>query len=237
MLEQLKREAYEANLALTRHGLVHLNFGNASAFDRNRGVFAIKPSGVQYDQLHAESMVLIDLEGQCVEGSLRPSSDTPTHLELYRGLPGIGGIVHTHSPYATAFAQAGKPVPALGTTHGDFFHGDVPVTRKLTPGEIDGQYELQTGRVICELFEIIDPLTIPAALVNRHAPFTWGTTAAKAVECAVALELCARVGLYTLRLAEGISPLETELLERHFSRKHGPKAYYGQADDTPGLSP
>jgi len=228
MLEELKLEAYEANLALTQHGLVHLNFGNASAIDRGRGIFAIKPSGVHYDALRPESMVLMDLEGNCAEGTLRPSSDTPTHLQLYRGFSAIGGVVHTHSLYATAFAQAGKPIPALGTTHSDYFHGDVPVTRKLTTREIAGDYELETGRVICERFVNIDPLEMPAALVNRHAPFTWGATAAKAVEHALALELCARMALYTLRLAEAISPVEVELLERHFSRKHGPKAYYGQ---------
>jgi len=228
MLEELKQEAYEANLALSTHGLVQLNFGNASAIDRAEGIIAIKPSGVRYARLRPMDMVLIDLQGNCVEGTLRPSSDTATHLELYRGFRLIGGVVHTHSLYATVFAQAGISIPALGTTHSDFFHGDVPVTRKLTPEEIAGDYELETGRVIRERFANLDPMEMPAALVNRHAPFTWGATSAKAVEHALALELCAQMALYTLRLSETISPVEAELLERHFSRKHGPKAYYGQ---------
>jgi L-ribulose-5-phosphate 4-epimerase len=228
MLTELKREAYEANLALPRHGLVHLNFGNASALDRLRGIFAIKPSGVDYPQLRAAAMVLVDLEGRRVEGRLRPSSDTPTHAELYRGFSKIGGIVHTHSIYATAFAQAGRPIPALGTTHADFFFGDVPVTRKLRKSEIEAAYEIETGRVIRETFAQRDPEETPAVLVNRHAPFTWGPNAAKAVENAVALELCARLAGYTLRLEPGISSLEKPLLERHFLRKHGAAAYYGQ---------
>jgi L-ribulose-5-phosphate 4-epimerase len=228
MLTELKREAYEANLALPRHGLVHLNFGNASAVDRRRGIFAIKPSGVDYPQLRPSAMVLVDLDGRRVEGRLRPSSDTPTHAELYRGFSKIGGIVHTHSIYATAFAQAGRPIPALGTTHADFFFGDVPVTRKLRKSEIEAAYEIETGRVIREAFARRDPTETPAVLVNRHAPFTWGPNAAKAVENAVALELCARLAGYTLRLQPGISSLERPLLERHFLRKHGATAYYGQ---------
>jgi len=228
MLTELKREAYEANLALPRHGLVHLNFGNASALDRRRGIFAIKPSGVDYPQLRVAAMVLVDLEGRLVEGRLRPSSDTPTHAELYRGFSKIGGIVHTHSVYATAFAQAGRPIPALGTTHADFFFGDVPVTRQLRKSEIEAAYEIETGRVIRETFARRDPNETPAVLVNRHAPFAWGPTAAKAVENAVALELCARLAGYTLRLDPGISSLEKPLLARHFLRKHGAAAYYGQ---------
>jgi L-ribulose-5-phosphate 4-epimerase len=231
MLNELKREAFEANLALPRHGLIHLNFGNASALDRKRGIFAIKPSGVDYPQLRATSMVLVDIEGRLVEGDLRPSSDTPTHAELYRGFPNIGGIVHTHSVYATAFAQAGRPIPALGTTHADFFFGEVPVTRKLRKSEIEAAYEIETGKVIRETFARLDPDETPAVIVNRHAPFAWGPTAAKAVENAVAVELCARLAFYTLQLSPSGSYLEKALLERHFKRKHGPKAYYGQQPD------
>ncbi len=228
MLKELKREAYEANLALPAHGLIHLNFGNASAFDRKRGIFAIKPSGVDYPQLKASSMVLVDIEGRVVEGRLNPSSDTPTHAELYRGFSRIGGIVHTHSVHATAFAQAGRPIPALGTTHADFFFGEVPVTRLLRKSEIEAAYEIETGRVIRETFARRDPDETPAVLVNRHAPFAWGPTVGDAVENAVAVELCARLALHTLSLHPSASSLEKALLERHFLRKHGPKAYYGQ---------
>jgi len=228
MLTELKREAFEANLLLPKHGLVSLNFGNASAFDRNRGIFAIKPSGVDYARLRSADMVLVDLAGKRVEGRLRPSSDTPTHLELYRGLRGLGGIVHTHSPYATAFAQAGVALPALGTTHADFFQGPVPVTRPMKRREILGAYEAETGRVIREAFARLDPMKIPAVLVCRHGPFAWGSTAAKAVENAVAVELCARLAWFTLSLRPGRPPMERTLLDCHFLRKHGPGAYYGQ---------
>jgi len=172
--------------------------------------------------------VLVDIEGRPVEGRLRPSSDTPTHAELYRGFPKIGGVVHTHSAYATAFAQAGRPIPALGTTHADFFFGEVPVTRKLRKSEIEAAYEIETGRVIRETFAKRNPNETPAVLVNRHAPFAWGPTAAKAVENAVAVELCARLAFYTLQLAPSAALLEKPLLERHFLRKHGVTAYYGQ---------
>lgn len=229
MLTELKREAYEANLALPAHGLVHLNFGNASAFDRARGLFAIKPSGVDYARLRPADMVLVDLEGKVAEGRMRPSSDTPTHAELYRGFAAIAGVVHTHSIYATAFAQAGRPIPALGTTHADFFFGQVPVTRRLRRAEIEGAYEIETGRVIRETFRRLDPTEVPAVLVSRHAPFAWGPSAAKAVENAVAVELCARLACHTLSLAPRGPGLESELLARHFRRKHGKTAYYGQA--------
>jgi L-ribulose-5-phosphate 4-epimerase len=231
MLTELKREALEANRALPRHGLIHLNFGNASALDRRRGVFAIKPSGVDYGELRTADMVLVDLDGKVVEGRLRPSSDTPTHAVLYRGFPDIAGIVHTHSVYGTAFAQAGKPVPALGTTHADFFFGEIPVTRKLRASEIRGAYEIETGKVILEAFRGRDPADFPGVLVNRHAPFAWGPTVAKAVENAVALELCARMALYALQIAPGVSGIERPLLERHFRRKHGATAYYGQTGE------
>lgn len=228
MLTELKREAFEANLALPAHGLVHLNFGNASALDRGRGVVAIKPSGVDYDRLRVSDMVLVDLEGKRVEGRLNPSSDTATHLELYRRFPKTGGVVHTHSTCATAFAQAGLSLPVLGTTHADYFRGPVPVTRELTAKEIRGAYELETGRVIVERFGKLDPEEIPAVLVFRHGPFTWGHTAAEAVENAVALEFCATLADRTLGLRPRGAGFPAVLLDRHFLRKHGAGAYYGQ---------
>jgi L-ribulose-5-phosphate 4-epimerase len=228
MLTELKREAFEANLALPEHGLVHLNFGNASAIDRRRGIVAIKPSGVGYDKLRATDMVLVDLDGKRVEGRLRPSSDTPTHLVLYRAFKGAGGVAHTHSIHATAFAQAGLPIPVLGTTHSDFFNGPVPVTRELSRREIAGGYEVETGRVIVERFLRLNPEEVPGVLVNRHGPFAWGPTASGAVENAVALELCARLACHTLRLRPSGLKFPAALLDRHFRRKHGAEAYYGQ---------
>jgi L-ribulose-5-phosphate 4-epimerase len=228
MLTELKREAYEANIALPAHGLVHLNFGNASAIDRRRGIVAIKPSGVDYAKLRPADMVLLDLGGEIVEGKLRPSSDTPTHLVIYRKFRGAGGVVHTHSLHATAFAQAGLPIPLLGTTHADFFNGPVPVTRELNRREIAGHYEAETGRVIVERFARLDPDEIPGVLVNRHGPFAWGPSAEKAVENAVALELCAELAFMTLRLGAPGGRFPPALLGRHFRRKHGADAYYGQ---------
>lgn len=228
MLTELKREAYEANLALPRHGLINLTFGNASALDRSRGIFAIKPSGVDYTRLTAEDMVLVDLEGHQVEGRLKPSSDTPTHRRLYLGFAGIQGVVHTHSSHATAFAQAGRAIPIFGTTHADYFHGDVPVTRRMTAEEIGDAYEWETGNVILERFSGIDPLDCPGVLVNRHAPFTWGPSVARAVEVAVAVECVAHMAWMSLQLAPELPRLEPELLRKHFTRKHGPDAYYGQ---------
>ncbi len=231
MLTELKREAYEANLRLPRHGLIHLTFGNASALDRAKGIFAIKPSGMEYTRLKPSDMVLVDLEGKKVEGRLHPSSDTATHRRLYLAFKTVGGIVHTHSTHATAFAQAGRPVPLFGTTHADCFFGEIPVTRKMTLKEIGGgAYEWETGNVIVERFlkGKLDPLDCPGVLVNRHAPFTWGPTVAKAVEVAVAAELCAQLALLSLQLEPGLRALEPELLSKHFKRKHGPGAYYGQ---------
>jgi L-ribulose-5-phosphate 4-epimerase len=228
MLTELKREAYEANLSLREHGLVPLNFGNASALDRRRGILAIKPSGVDYARLRPADMVLVDLEGRRVEGKLRPSSDTPTHVELYRGFKHAGGIAHTHSPRATAFAQAGRPIPVLGTTHADYFNGPVPVTRRLTAKEIGGGYEAETGRVILERFSRLDADEIPGVLVIHHGPFAWGATAAKAVENAVAMELCAGMALDTIGLGPAGPLISPVLTGRHFRRKHGPRAYYGQ---------
>ncbi len=230
MLKDLKREAYEANVALPRHGLINLTFGNASAIDRDRGVFAIKPSGVAYDDLKPSDMVLVDLDGAVVEGDLRPSSDTPTHRRLFLAFPGVGGVVHTHSSRATAFAQAGRPIPILGTTHADYFAGDVPVTRKMTAQEIASAYEWETGNVIAERFDGLDPFDYPGVLVNRHAPFSWGASVAKAIENAVAIECVADMALMSLRLVPDLRPIEPELLAKHFERKHGPDAYYGQAE-------
>jgi len=230
VLTELKREAYEANLALQRHGLVNLTFGNASALDRGKGIFAIKPSGVSYAALEPADMVLVDLAGRKVEGSLNPSSDTPTHRHLYRAFKKIGGVAHTHSSCATAFAQAGRTIPIFGTTHADYFYGDVPVTRKLTSIEIEDAYEWSTGGVIIERFlaDNLDPLDYPGVLVNRHAPFSWGATVAKAVEAAVAIECIAKMALMTLELAPKLKTIEPELLDKHFDRKHGAGAYYGQ---------
>ena len=232
MLTELKREAYEANLALPRHGLINLTFGNASALDRTRGIFAIKPSGVAYEALKPADMVLVDLDGKVVEGKLNPSSDTPTHRRLFLAFKSIGGVVHTHSSHATAFAQAGRAIPIFGTTHADYFNGDIPVTRRMTRAEIADAYEWNTGKVIVEGFKRgrLDPLDFPGVLVNRHAPFTWGPTVAKAVEVAVAVECIAHMALMSLQLAPRLKSIEPELLARHFKRKHGPGATYGQKD-------
>ncbi len=227
-LDELRRQAFEANLALPAAGLINLTFGNASAIDRDAGVFAIKPSGVAYDAMRPDDMVVVDLDGKIVAGDLRPSSDTPTHRRLFLAFEAIGGVVHTHSTAATAFAQAGRPIPILGTTHADYFDGDVPVTRKMTPGEIAGQYEWDTGSVIVERLSGHDPLHMPGILVNRHAPFTWSESAARAVDTAVALECVAEMALRSLALAPDLAPIEPELLDRHFTRKHGAGAYYGQ---------
>jgi L-ribulose-5-phosphate 4-epimerase len=230
MYNELKREAYEANLALRDYGLISLTFGNASALDRRRGVFAIKPSGVNYSALTVDDMVVVDLDGQRVEGKLNPSSDTPTHRKLFRELSNIGGVVHTHSRYATSFAQAGRPIPIFGTTHADYFNGPVRVTRKMTQAEIAGAYEWETATVIIEALGNTAPLDHPGMLVNRHAPFAWGSTAAHAVEVAVAIEYVAELALRSTQLQPSLSEIEPELLEKHFSRKHGPHAYYGQGD-------
>jgi L-ribulose-5-phosphate 4-epimerase len=229
MLTELKREAYEANLALPRHGLINLTFGNASAVDRTKGIFAIKPSGVAYADLKPKDMILVDLEGKKVEGKLKPSSDTPTHRRLFLAFRDVGGVVHTHSSHATAFAQAGRAIPIFGTTHADYFDGDIPVTRKMSLKEIaGGTYEWETGNVIVERFKGIDPFDLPGVLVNRHAPFAWNKTVAKAVEVAVAIEYIAHMALMSLSLDPKLKSIEPELLTKHFKRKHGPGAYYGQ---------
>jgi L-ribulose-5-phosphate 4-epimerase len=230
MLTELKREAYEANLALSRHGLITLTFGNASAIDRSRGIFAIKPSGVDYASLRPNQMVLVDLAGKRVEGRLTPSSDTPTHRRLFLAYKAIGGIVHTHSLYATAFAQAGRPIPIFGTTHADYFNGDIPVTRTLTDFEINSEYEWETGKVIVERMadDDLDPLAFPGVLVHRHAPFAWGANVAQAVEAAVAIERIAQLALLSLQLAPNLKRVGAALRSKHFERKHGAQAYYGQ---------
>jgi L-ribulose-5-phosphate 4-epimerase len=225
---QIQEECYEANLLLPRTGLVDLTFGNVSVCDRDQGVFAIKPSGVDYTKLRPEDMVLIDFEGRPVDGTLRPSSDTPTHMRLFQAFTGIRSVVHTHSRTAVAFAQAGRGIPCLGTTHCDYFYGEVPVTRAMTPQEIGGAYELETGNVIVERFEGIDPEQIPAVLVRNHGPFAWGPSGAKAVENAQALEIVAEMSFKALLLNPAAAPVPAELLDKHFLRKHGANAYYGQ---------
>jgi L-ribulose-5-phosphate 4-epimerase len=230
-LAGLRDEVWRANLALVRAGLVTLAFGNASGVDRGAGVMVIKPSGVPYDELRPETLVAVALDdGEVVRGELRPSSDTPTHLALYRRYPEIGGIVHTHSIEATAWAQARRPIPALGTTHADHFHGPVPVSRPLTVAEIDGAYEVETGRVIIETLETagLEALDMPAVIVASHGPFTWGASATAAVENAIALEAVAAMAARTFALKPQPEPLEAALLERHHRRKHGAGAYYGQ---------
>jgi L-ribulose-5-phosphate 4-epimerase len=228
MYHELKQQVYEANMALQRHGLVVFTWGNVSGIDRGRGVMAIKPSGVSYEDLTPQSIVLVDLQGKVVEGDLRPSSDTPTHLELYRNFPGVGGICHTHSLYATMWAQAQKPIPCFGTTHADHFYGPVPVTEALTPGEIDGPYEQNTGKLIVRRFQQIDPMQMPAVLVANHGPFTWGPSPEQAVENAVVLEQVAQMAYGTTTINTQQNAILRALLDRHYLRKHGKNAYYGQ---------
>lgn len=227
MLNDLRKEVLEANLELVRQGLVIYTWGNVSGIDRERGWVVIKPSGVRYEEMTAEDLVIVDLDGKTVEGSLRPSSDTPTHLELYKAFPEIGGVVHTHSVHAVAWAQAGHDIPSLGTTHADYFHGPVPCTRDLTPEEVAGAYEAETGRLIAETFRERNPMETPAVLVRSHGPFTWGKDAAEAVYHARVLEEIARMAILTLGIDPG-ARLPKMLEDKHFMRKHGPGAYYGQ---------
>ena len=235
MLEELKQKVFEANMQLPKYGLVTFTWGNVSGIDRESGLVVIKPSGVEYDTMKPEDMVVVDLDGKVVEGKWKPSSDTPTHLALYRAFPKMGGIVHTHSRWATSFAQAGLPIPAMGTTQGDYFYGDIPCTRKMTPAEIAGEYELETGNVIIETFKDIDPMTIPAVLVHSHGPFTWGTDAMNAVHNAVVLEEVAFMDYHALSMNPGAGRMQQELLDKHYLRKHGANAYYGQGTpDTKG---
>lgn len=231
MFDELRERVLAANLEIVRAGLVVLTFGNASAADRAAGVMAIKPSGVPYEELRPEAIPVLDIaSGTVLEGERRPSSDAPTHLVLYRAFDGVGGIVHTHSPFATAWAQARREIPCLGTTHADHFRGTIPVTRLLTPDEIAFGYEDQTGAVIVETLAErgLDPLAMPAALVASHGPFVWGADASEAVENAVALEALAASSYRTLLLQPGLGSIQAELLAKHFDRKHGPDAYYGQ---------
>ncbi|NNU85178.1 L-ribulose-5-phosphate 4-epimerase [Geobacillus sp. BMUD] len=228
MLEELKRSVWEANLQLPQYRLVTFTWGNVSGIDRERGLVVIKPSGVAYDKLTIDDMVVVDLNGNVVEGALKPSSDTPTHLWLYKQFPGIGGIVHTHSTWATVWAQAGRGIPALGTTHADYFYGEIPCTRPMTSEEIQGAYELETGKVITETFRFLDPLQVPGVLVHGHGPFAWGKDPANAVHNAVVLEEVAKMAARTYMLNPNAQPISQSLLDRHYLRKHGVNAYYGQ---------
>ncbi|GMA50914.1 L-ribulose-5-phosphate 4-epimerase [Alicyclobacillus contaminans] len=228
MLEALKEQVLKANLMLPQYRMVTFTWGNVSGIDRQLGRVVIKPSGVPYEALTVDTLVVVDLDGNVVEGALRPSSDTPTHLWLYKSFPDIGGIVHTHSPWATTFAQAGIPIPALGTTHADYFYGDVPCTRPLTTAEIEGAYEEATGRVIVETFANMDVNAMPAVLVRGHAPFCWGKDAEEAVQHAVILEEVAKLAYQSLQLKPALPRISSSLLDKHYLRKHGKHAYYGQ---------
>lgn len=226
MLDDLKKTVYEQNMALVGHGLVVLTWGNASARDFRTGLVVIKPSGVAYGKMKEEDMAVVDIEGNIIEGSLRPSSDLPTHLYLYKHFPTLGGVVHTHSVYATAFAQSGRGIPAYGTTHADAFYGEIPCARELTDTEIEEAYEKNTGKVIAE--KIVDPDSIPAMLVKNHGVFTWGKTPEKAVENAVTLEEVAKMAYITEQLNGNVEKIRQKLLDKHYYRKHGDSAYYGQ---------
>lgn len=228
MLENLKEQVYNANLDLEKYGLIKFTWGNASGIDREKGWFVIKPSGIKYCDMKVEDMVVVDLDGNLVEGKWTPSSDMKTHLGLYKAFPKIGGVVHTHSTWATSFAQAGKPIKALGTTHGDYFYGDVPVTRDMTEEEINTEYELNTGNVIIETFKSIDPQQMPGVLVKSHAPFTWGKDVDEAVHNSVVLEEVAKIALLSEFLNPNSEKMSQLLLDKHFLRKHGANAYYGQ---------
>ena len=229
MLEELKALVCKANLELPKYGLVTFTWGNVSGVDREKGLMVIKPSGVEYDVMTPEDMVVVSLAtGEKVEGKWKPSSDTATHVALYNAFPNIGGVVHTHSRWATSFAQAGKGVPAYGTTHGDYFYGEIPCTRKMTPEEIAGEYELETGNVIVETFRDLSPDDVPAVLVHSHGPFTWGKDPFNAVHNAVVLEEVAFMAFHAAALNPAITPMQQELLDKHYLRKHGKNAYYGQ---------
>ena len=231
MLETLKQQVYEANMELPRRGLVTYTWGNVSGIDRAGGVVVIKPSGVAYEELTSDKMVVVDLQtGTIVEGSLNPSSDTKTHLELYKAFPALGGIVHTHSPFAVAWAQAGQDIPCYGTTHADYFYGPIPCARHLTAAELEEDYEKNTGKVIVETFQNrnIDPVAVPAVICHSHGPFTWGRDAAQAVYHAVVLEEVAKMALFTRQIDPAAAPAPQSMQDKHYLRKHGPNAYYGQ---------
>jgi L-ribulose-5-phosphate 4-epimerase len=228
MLDPLKKKVFQANMELVRYGLVTRTWGNVSGIDRSEGCVVIKPSGVEYESMTAKDMIVVALDGKVVDGNLRPSSDTPTHLELYKAFPGIGGVVHTHSEYATMFAQACREIPCLGTTHADHFNGPVPVTRFLTPDEVHDGYERATGLIIIERFAGMDPLATPGVLVAGHAPFVWGRSAGNAVHNSLILERIAQMALGSFLLNPSIAALPSHIQEKHYQRKHGPHAYYGQ---------
>ena len=228
MLEELKERVLKANLLLPEYKLITFTWGNVSGIDREKGLVVIKPSGVSYDMMTAEDMVVVDLEGNVVEGKWRPSSDTATHLELYKAFPNIGGIVHTHSRWATTFAQAGMAIPAMGTTQGDYFYGDIPCTRPMTDEEIQGEYEKETGKVIVETFEKLDPDAIPGVVVYSHGPFTWGKDPMEAVHNSVVMEEVAFMDWHAMLINPSQGSMQQSLLDRHYLRKHGKNAYYGQ---------
>lgn len=228
MLEMLKKQVYEANMELPKRNLVTYTWGNVSGIDRETGYFVIKPSGVEYDQLTPDDMVVMDLEGNKIEGNYKPSSDTPTHLELYRAFPEIGGVVHTHSPWATSWAQAGRSIPCYGTTHADYFYGTIPCARSLTKEEIETQYEKNTGLVIIETFKNLNPVYVPGVLCVNHGPFTWGKDAMEAVHNAVVLEEVAKMAYQTESINSHVQVAPDTIKEKHFMRKHGKNAYYGQ---------
>lgn len=230
MLTELKKKVYKANMFLPEYNLITFTWGNVSGIDREKGLIVIKPSGVEYDELTPENMVVVNFDGEVVEGDLNPSSDTATHIELYKAFPDIGGIVHTHSPWAVSFAQAGLDIPAAGTTHGDYFYGSIPVTREMKKDEIEVEYEKQTGSVIIETFNErgIDPNQIPGVLVNDHGPFTWGDSPAEAVHNSVVLEQVAEMTYHTMQLNNKDVQMSQSLLDKHYLRKHGKDAYYGQ---------
>ena len=231
MLESLKQKVYEANMELPKRGLITYTWGNVSGIDRETGYFVIKPSGVDYDLLKPEDMVVMDLEGNKIEGHLNPSSDTPTHIELYKAYPEIGGVVHTHSPWATSWAQAGRYIPCYGTTHADYFYGDIPCARLLTENEIEENYEKNTGLVIVETIGDENPLFVPGILCSNHGPFTWGKDAHDAVHNAVVLEEVAKMASCTESINKSSSKAPQSMQDKHFMRKHGPNAYYGQANE------
>ncbi len=230
MLEELKKKVYEANMELPRRNLVTYTWGNVSGIDREKGLFVIKPSGVEYDELKPEDLVVMDLKGNQVEGKLNPSSDTKTHLILYNAFENIGGIVHTHSPYAVGWAQAGEDIPCYGTTHADYFYGPIPCARHLTQEELDEDYELNTGKIIVETFKNrkIDPAAVPAVICHSHGPFPWGKDAAQAVYHAVVLEEVAKMAIFTRQVKASAAPAPQRIQDKHYMRKHGPNAYYGQ---------
>lgn len=228
MLEALKEKVLKANLELPQYGLVTFTWGNVSGYDKDSGLVVIKPSGVPYSEMTVDDLVVVDLEGNVVEGDKKPSSDTPTHLVLYKNFKDIGGVVHTHSPWATSWAQAGRALPALGTTHGDYFYGEIPCTRRMTEAEINGEYEKETGHVIVETFKHLDPLMVPSVLVHSHAPFNWGKDPEEAVHNAVVLEEVAKMALRTYQINGDTQNMQQTLLDKHYLRKHGKNAYYGQ---------